>query len=274
VGPAGELYVADTGNDVVRRVSADGVVSTLASCTDAARTDCLKTPTGVAVDATGTVYVTESGHSRVRKIAPDGTFSTYAGSGSSGFSDSADLLAARFDQPVGLAIGPDGALYVADYNNDAIRRCDASGVTTVAHGLSKASGVAVANDGAVYFVSAGSGQLGVVRYGIVQVFANADGVHGDQEGPGATARLRPLDGLVVGDQGLVFSDTANYRVRSLALDGDHSVATVLGDGQAADGSDSGAHVVLPRGLTRFQGGYAVADSGNHRIVWFPDPATK
>src|SRR5205823_8776234 len=110
-------------------------------------------------------------------------------------SDSANRLSAQFNAPHGLALGPSGELYVADYGNNAIRRIDSKGVTTVATGISQPSALAVGPDGALYFVSTGSAQLGVVRDGAVHVLCNHSAAPGDRSGVGSQARLRPVDGL-------------------------------------------------------------------------------
>lgn len=83
-----------------------------------------------------------------------------------------------------------------------------------------------------------------------------------------TAELRPADGLAVDGKFLIVSDSANYKIRRIALDGDHAVTTLAGDGAAGLDMGTGAttHLVNPRGIAVTPAGYVVADSGNHRIV--------
>ena len=102
------------------------------------------------------------------------------------------------------------------------------------------------------------------------MLANLAAVPGNQGGPGATARLRPLEGLAVDADGLVFSDTGNNRVRRMAFDSAHTITTLLGGDTngSASGDTRTTQLVLPRGLTAYQGGYVVADSGNQRVVWW------
>jgi hypothetical protein len=254
----GELFVADSGNNVVRKVSLDGTVSTLARCVSRG-SDCLGNPTGIAVDAHGVVYVSDAANERIRMITPDGAFSTYAGRGKGGQQDNTDPRLASFHRPRGLAFGPEGELYVADGENGAIRRIDASGVTTVANGLYEPSAVAVNSSGTVYFAATGHGQIGMLKAGVVTMLANPNGILGDRDGPGVDARLRPMEGLVAQTDRLVFSDTANNRVRRMSLDATSTVSTLFGASE---------RIALPRGLTEFASGYAVADSANHRILWF------
>jgi sugar lactone lactonase YvrE len=134
----GNLYVADTGNNAIRKVAPDGSVSTLAGGGEpgyldgigrAARFDG---PVGVAVDREGNVYVADTYNDRIRRIARDGTVTTLAGSGAPGNLDGIGAAAA-FDTPSAIAVDKEGVLYVLDTGNDAIRRIDKNGaVTTLA----------------------------------------------------------------------------------------------------------------------------------------------
>jgi DNA-binding beta-propeller fold protein YncE len=109
-GPDGSLYVADTGNDAIRRIR-DGVVTTVVTG--------LKSPAGIDVDPGGNVYIAESGNHVIRVLRPDGTLDVLAGVlGQPGY---ADGEAARFDSPTGLRLAG-GALIVADTGNHAIRK--------------------------------------------------------------------------------------------------------------------------------------------------------
>jgi sugar lactone lactonase YvrE len=80
--------------------------------------------------------------------------------------------------------------------------------------------------------------------------------------------LRPSDGLAVDGDSLIVADSANYKVRRVALSGDHTVTTLVGDGRAGIdlGTGATAHVVTPRGIAVTASGYLVADSGNNRIL--------
>jgi hypothetical protein len=108
----------------------------------------------------------------------------------------------------------------------------------------------------------------MVKDGVMVPIVNASGIGGDQTGPGATAMLRPADGLVVDGHMLVLSDTANYKVRRVSLTDDHVVSTLAGSGLGgqAVGTGQSARLVNPRGIALSAHGYIVADSGNHRIL--------
>jgi sugar lactone lactonase YvrE len=262
-GPNGELYVADGANHAIRKLSPDGTISTLVDSASGA----LSMPMGVALDPSGVLYVSDSIRNRIVKVSPDGVVTSYAG-GASGAADSSDPLSATFAGPRGLAIGPAGELYVADSGNGAIRRIDAAGVTTIATQLSWVSGVAAASDGSVYFSTIAHGQIGVVRDGEVHILANAAGEPGNLEGPAADARLQPGEGLIVEADRLLFADTENNRVRSLSLTDTPVVSTIFGDGNTAVDSNDATRTWLPRGIAKWDGGYAVADFAANRILWF------
>jgi len=130
----GTLYVADTGNHAIRRVAPDGTVTTLAGTGEAGFADGpavqarFHAPTGVAVDATGRVFVADGFNDRIRVIEA-GVVRTLAGDGRPGFLDGPGTQA-RFDTPGGLALGDDGALWIADTGNHALRRVAPDGTTT------------------------------------------------------------------------------------------------------------------------------------------------
>ncbi|HEX8610099.1 MAG TPA: NHL repeat-containing protein [Telluria sp.] len=134
---AGNLYVADTGNNAIRKVTPQGVVSTIAGGGVAGYLDgavgvaMFNGPVGVAVDKAGVVYVADTYNDRIRAIAPDGTVRTIAG-GAPGYVDG-PLAAAQFDTPTSVVADAKGNLYVADTSNGAVRKLAPDGqVSTVA----------------------------------------------------------------------------------------------------------------------------------------------
>jgi RHS repeat-associated protein len=185
VGSDGSLYIADAENGRVRRVGPDGTITTVAGNgspgfsgdggpATAAR---LTAPTAVTVGSDGSLYVTDNGESRVRRVGPDGTITTVAGNGQLGFSgDGGPATAAKFDSVGGVAVGPDGSLYIADLLNRRVRRVGPDGtITTVAGngqsgfsgdgGLATAAklydprGVAVGPDGSLYIAGLRDGRV-------------------------------------------------------------------------------------------------------------------
>ncbi|MBC7975575.1 MAG: hypothetical protein H7138_11385, partial [Myxococcales bacterium] len=147
--------------------TANTVGSTVDGVGDAARFD---QPWGITVDPAGTLYVTERNGQTLRRIAVDGTVTTIAGSPQASGSTDGTGSAARFSAPQGVAIGPDGDLYVADAGNSRVRRVTAAGVVTTYAGTSSGYldaaaasarfsfpvGIAVASDGSVYVSDAGN----------------------------------------------------------------------------------------------------------------------
>ncbi len=124
------LYIADLRNHAVRRVTADGIISTIAGTGEAGfngdRKDAalaqLDQPGGVAVQADGSLLIADGGNRRVRRLEKDGSITTLAGNGTTGLSgDGADARLAQFDTLDFVAVGPKGEIYVADYGNSAIR---------------------------------------------------------------------------------------------------------------------------------------------------------
>jgi len=130
---AGNIYVADTGNHLIRRIAADGTVTTLAGAAgvtgtadgtgSAAR---FSSPTGIALGPDGDLYVTDAQNSLIRRVTMAGVVTTYAGSGG-GYVDSANPLAAKFAQPYGIAVAANGDVLVADFGNSRVRRILRSG---------------------------------------------------------------------------------------------------------------------------------------------------
>ncbi|HYP98544.1 MAG TPA: N,N-dimethylformamidase beta subunit family domain-containing protein [Polyangiaceae bacterium] len=277
VGAEGEIYVCDTGNNSVRKISADGHVSTLIakSGNNGIKLD---TPTGIAVDANSNVYVSDTGCSRIVRIGPDGHAENYAGrEHAEHYNDDPDRANARFRLQRGLSIAPSGLIYVADLRNDVIRCIDpATGaVSTAVTSANGPTAVAVDTDGTIYYLATYLGALiQVAPNGDRTVLVNERQIYGDRSGPAAQAALRAADGLILTRDGLVFTDTGNNRVRALVLEADNNVVTLFGNGHAGDpASGAETELSLPRAIAAVSDGYLVADTANHRIVHFSnDPA--
>ena len=120
VDGSGNVYVADSGNNRIRKVTAVGVVTTLAGSTSGSADGTnaagrFSSPYGVAVDASGNVYVGDSGNDRIRKVTAAGVVTTLAGS-ATGYADGTNA-AARFSNPIGVTVDGSGNVYVADFSN-------------------------------------------------------------------------------------------------------------------------------------------------------------
>lgn len=151
---ARNVYVADQGNNCVRKITPLGEVSTLAGGISGwvdgkGAVACFKAPTGVAVDCLDNVYVADQGNHCIRKISPDGEVTTLAG-GEQGYADGIGA-SAKFNSPYGIAVDASGMLYVTDQYNDCIRKIAQDGrVTTLAGGALQGSGDGVGPEAQFY----------------------------------------------------------------------------------------------------------------------------
>ncbi|WP_332395142.1 hypothetical protein [Ralstonia sp. 1B3] len=140
---SGNLYVADYGNHVIRKIAPGGVVTTLAGTGSPGHVDGMAgsakfaTPVGIAVAASGNIYVTEFYGNDIRKITPGGTVTTLAGSATAGSSDGVGA-GASFNNPLGITVDAAENVYVADYSNNMIRKITPAGVVTTLAGTTTA----------------------------------------------------------------------------------------------------------------------------------------
>ena len=162
VDSAGNVYVADTNDHTIRKVTSGGVVTTLAgtprtegSADGTGSAARFNFPTGVAVDNAGNVYVADLGNSTIRKVTSGGVVTTLAGSpGASGSADGTGN-AARFYSPAGVAVDGTGNVYVADTSNNTIRKVTSDGVVTTLAGSSLSIGHADGTGSAALFYNPG-----------------------------------------------------------------------------------------------------------------------
>ena len=127
IDSSGNLYVSDTSNHVIRKISPSGSVSTVAGFGTLGSTDGqggsarFTNPQGVAIDNSGNLYVADTGNHKIRKIDTSKNVTTIAGSGTAGFADGQGTVA-KFNGPIGITIDSSGILYIGDYNNNKIRK--------------------------------------------------------------------------------------------------------------------------------------------------------
>lgn len=143
VNTVGNLYIVDTGNHRVRKVSPGGTITTLAGNGTGgysgdggpAVAASLNGPKGVAVDAAGNLYIADTGNGRIRKVTPAGSITTVAGNGQAAYSgDGGPATAASLNAPKGLAVDAAGSLYIADTDNFRVRKVSPGGTITTAAG--------------------------------------------------------------------------------------------------------------------------------------------
>jgi sugar lactone lactonase YvrE len=295
VGADGNLYVADTFNSLIRRVTPAGVVSTLAggaggSSDGVGAAAGFLYPAGIAVDTRGNLAIADTGNATVRRIDSSNRATTVAGLAAQYGNADGEGALARFNGPYGLAADPLGNVYVADSFSATIRRVSPAGVTTTLAGV---PGVFGTSDGAARSTQSNSAQFnapyGVVADGSGNVYvadtgnnlirkisaagnvttlAGSAGQAGSTDGQGAVARFNGPYGIALGRNGnLLVADTLNHAIRSIAPDG--SVSTLAGMPMVAGASDGpavAARFNLPYGIAvAADGTIFVADSGNHAI---------
>ena len=306
---AGNLYIADQNNHRIRKVSLDGMISTVAgtgvagfSGDDGPATSAqLNSPPGVAVDSVGNLYIADRLNQRIRKVSPEGIITTVAGSGDEDFSGDGGLATnASLNFPNRVTVDAAGNLYIADTTNLRIRKVSGDGIiTTVAgNGLFKFSGdggaatSATLNQPRTVAVDAG-GNLYIADYlssrirkvsgdGIITTVAgNGLFRFSGDGGPAINASLRFPWGVAIDSVGTFYiADTFNHRIRNVGADG--IITTVAGngvrtgsiDGEGGDPADdlgdggpaTSASFRVPRGVAVDAGGNLyIADTINHRI---------
>ncbi|MDO3642355.1 NHL repeat-containing protein [Mucilaginibacter sp. L3T2-6] len=230
VDGSGNIYVADLGNNVIRKITPAGVVSTFAGSGVAGFTNATGTaatfnnPSGVAVDAAGNVYVADYGNNAIRKITPAGVVTTLAGFKSGGFVNGTGT-AAGFKNPNGVAVDASGNIYVADQGNSAIRKVTADGVvTTVAGGPSQTQllnfpvALALDKDGNIYVADETGRIIICTTTNVLYVLAGTAGVTGFTNGDGATATFYNPQGIAVDASGNIYvADQNNNAIRKLTV---------------------------------------------------------
>ncbi|MCA1683772.1 MAG: DUF11 domain-containing protein, partial [Actinobacteria bacterium] len=144
VDPVGNLYIADWGNNVIRKVDPSGIITTVAGTGVEgyngdgipATTAQLHHPSDMAVDAYGNLYIADTFNNRIRKVDQSGIISTVAGTGEAGYNgDGGPATSAQLNTPVGVEVQGSGNLFISDYWNAAIRRVDASGIIDTVAGM-------------------------------------------------------------------------------------------------------------------------------------------
>jgi trimeric autotransporter adhesin len=243
VDVAGNLHIGDYFNARIRKVTPSGTISTVvgngtlgyAGDGGAATAAELDLPTGVAVDASGNLYIADALNAVIRKVAPSGTISTVAGTGTSGYSgDGGAATAAELDEPCGVAVDAAGNLYIADKNNNRIRKVTPSGTIGTAAGggtsglgdggtataaeLFEPMGVAVDVSGNLYIADNGNDRIRKVTLSgtISTVAGNGTyGCSGDVGAATAAALAGPQEVAVDASGNLYIADVNNNRIRKV-----------------------------------------------------------
>ena len=294
----GALYIADTGNHVIRRINAAGdTITTIAgtgtagfSGDDSTATNAqLNAPSAVFVDSTGLIYVADTGNHRIRRISTTGGISTIAGTGSFGFfGDDSTATLAQLNAPAGVYVDS-GLVYIADTGNHRIRRISATSVITTIAGdstagffgddstatkahLNSPSSVFVTQGGDMYIADTGNHRIRKVSAAdtvITTVAGNGvPGYSGDGDLPTNAQLAFPKAAFVDSAGTILIVDQFNQRIRRVNPGG--NITTIAGDGTFDFSGDGGpsthARIASPAFLARDpSGNIYLADAGNHRI---------
>jgi secreted PhoX family phosphatase len=294
VDSAGNIYIADAGNNRIRQVSPGGVITTIAGNgaqgfggdNGAAASAQLNQPGGIAVDSAGNVYIADTGNNRIRKVS-SGIITTVAGNGTQGSNgDNGPATSAQLNSPWGVAVDPAGNLYLADTNNNRVRKVSGGVIATVAGNgvqglggdnapaisaqLNEPHAVAVGSGGVLYIADTGNNVIRKVSSGVITTVAGngTQGFSGDN-GPAASAQLNSPAGVAVDSTGnLYIADGNNNSIRKVSANG--VIATVGGNGTLAFSGDNGpatsAQLNFPQGVAVDGfGNLYIADYLNNRI---------
>jgi sugar lactone lactonase YvrE len=279
VDSSNNLYVADSNNCTIRKISPAAVVTTVAGLASPGHTNGTGSaarfdfPQGVAVDTTGKIYVTDPVESAIRKITPSAVVSTFAGSpGTSGYVD-ATGTAARFRFPrLGLTVGAFNNVYVGDTFNFVVRKITPNAVVTSvitnpANGAGEVRGVAIDSSGNIYTADYPHHTIRkITPDGTASIFAGLNDTPGSANGIGSAARFNFPLGLAVDGAGNVYvADSGNNRIRKITPAA--GVTTFAGSAVGSgDGTGTAARFNFPSGLAvDHSGNVFVTDAGNNTI---------
>ncbi len=226
---SGNVYVADFGNAVIRKITSNAVVTTYAgtgvagSANGAATAATFNGPDGVAVDALGNVYVSDMVDNLIRKIDASGNVTTLAGSGKATFANGTGT-AASFNAPNGIAVDASGNVYVADLVNRLIREITPAGVVTTFAGGGVAgidfvapAGVAVDANGNVYVADESTNLISMITQQGVSSTIAGSGAAGFTNAVGTKASFNFPTGVAVDPNGNVFVvDRGNNAIRKIS----------------------------------------------------------
>jgi len=285
IDASGDIFVADYGNNLIRKIAPGGIVTTLAGSGNAGYIDgtgilaSFTQPTGLTIDPSGNLFVADAGDNLIREITPAGAVTTIAGSDTTGSVNAVGKASSFFD-PLGVAVDAHDNVYVADAGNNLIRLIAQGGqVSTFAGTLNTGastnlspfnnpSGVAVDGTGNVFVANyLNSTIMKVSPAGVVSTYAGVDTLKGANNGPAATATFYFPNSVAVDAADNVYvSDGVNNLIRKITPDG--TVSTLAGNGLpgAVDSTGTKASFNYPAGLAvDAAGNVYVADSNNNLI---------
>jgi gliding motility-associated-like protein len=273
--PQGNIYVADGNNNLIRKITTAGVVTTFAGSGVAGAVNGTGTaasfyqPTGLASDASGNIYVADQNNGLIRKITPAGVVTTLAGGGVGTWGKNAD--GSQFTGPVdgfnpaAVAVDSHGNVYVADYYTYGVLKITPAGVVSgfsinFGTNFSYAFGIAVNSSGSIIYVADDSNRIfTVTSTGVLSVLAGSGSV-GNGNGTGTGATFNNPNNISVDALGNVYvNDSSNNLIRVVSPAG--VVTTLAGSGAGGDANGMGTAASL-----NFPFGSAIDPTGNYLYV--------
>ncbi|MGA2889000.1 MAG: choice-of-anchor D domain-containing protein [Terracidiphilus sp.] len=290
---AGNLYIADTDNFVIREVNLAGITTVVAGTGEQgcggdggpATSALLDSPEGIALDSAGNLYIADSGNHRIREVT-GGVITTIAGTGTCGYSgDGEPATAAALCLPTAVAVDSAGGIYIADTNNYRIRKIAGTTISTVAGngvqsfsgdggqataaGIDSPFGVAVDSAFNIYIADTYNQRVRMVAYatGVISTIAGTGVKNFTSDGVASTAALALPTGIAVDSFGTVYvADSDNNRIRAIASG---QIATIAGTGEEGFSGDTGsptnAELDTPQAVALLGNSLTVADTENQAV---------
>lgn len=281
----GNLYIADTKNDAIRKATPDGVVTTVAGSyrgygmqDGIGNAASYRLPTGILVNSDGIVFVADATNNQIRKIGLDGMVSVYAGSGIVGKTEGVSDTA-RFSNPTNIALDANGNMFVVDTDNHKIRKITpagivstfaGSGVAGFADGVGAAakfhnpSCIAIDQNGNLFVTDVSNNKIRkITPTGEVSTYAGS--TSGSDDGTLANAKFSTLACLTFDKNGIMYV-TDSYRIRKITIDG--TVSTLAGSSSSGnvDGPGTSARFSTLDGIAcDAAGNIFVSDQYNYKI---------
>ena len=296
--PEGNLYIADRENHRVRKVDTSGNISTFAGIGEAgfsgddapAVKARLNLPSGVVADGKGNLYISDRSNDRIRVVDKKGVIRTYAGTGVAGFQgDAGPALKAQLDKPFGIALDEAENLYIADRNNNRVRKVSPEGIITTVAGdggfffmgdngpayrasVAAPTGVAVDKKGNLYIADRNNNRIRLVdKLGMIRTVAGTgqQDYNGESETARETNLYLPFGLTVDSNDKLLVIDRSHYRIRRIDPKSG-KVETIAGNGLklfAGDGGPAtGATLSFPHGMFVDKNDNLIfSDKGHYRI---------
>ena len=292
---AGNLYISDSGNAKIRKVSTSAIITTVAGSGSAYNNgdnglsvqSSVCDIAAIAHDASGNTYFSEPQNQIIRKINANGIITTIAGTGIAGYvGDGGDALDAKLYLPEGIAVNNNN-IYFADKGNNCIRKIDAAGVIETIAGdgtqgysgdggpavsatLNHPTSVAVDASGNIYIVDNGNNCIRMINPGgtITTIAGTGSAGYNGDAIPATTARLNnPYKVIVSNTNELYVSDVNNHRIRKIVIGGD--ITTIAGSGFPGFSGDGGqataAQIAFPMGITKDNYNLYIVDSFNSKV---------